>query len=177
MEGFAKLQVLKDKMFDSIISEAEEELEKRQRRKEERERRRQWECENVPENVAYKLTFPSKKALHERIGLAAKDPNSITKYEIMSSWFMDQLFWRIFGKGCHTLKVRDFSITKRLMNCTYLSNSGKTRLGQFVAYFEVINDRTGKKRMIVPKVHTPRPNRRNDPKRNWGLPGNRHDRD
>lgn len=154
-----------------------EETEKSQKRREEKERQQQWEYENVPVKVDSKLTFPSKKALHERIGLAAKDPNSITKYEIMSSWFMDKVFWRIFGKGCHTLKVRDFSITKQLMNCTYLSNSGKTRLGQFVAYFEVINDRTGKKRMILPKVHIPRPNRRNDPKRNWGLPGNRHDRD
>jgi hypothetical protein len=161
-----------------------EETQKSQRRRDEKERKQQWEYENVPVKVASKLTFPSKKALHQRIAQAAKDPNSITKYEIMSSWFMDKVFWEIFDKGCHTLKVRDFSITKRLMNCTYLSNSGKTRFGRFVAYFKVVNERTGKKRWIgeeraerLFEIYNRRPNRRNDPKRNWGLPGNRHDRD
>jgi len=161
-----------------------EELQELKRRREDEERKLKWEYENVPQKITSKLTFPSKKALHQRIEQAAKDPDSITKYEIMSSWFMDKIFWEIFGKGCHTLKVRDFSITKYLDDCTYLSNSGKTRFGQFVAYFKVVNDKTGKKRWIgeeraerLFEIYNRRPNRRNDPKRNWGLPGNRHDRD
>jgi hypothetical protein len=102
----------------------------------------------------------------------------MTKYEIMSSYFMDKVFWKRFGAGCYELQSRHFTIKKHLWDGTYMSNSGKTRMGRFTPYFEVTNNQTGKVREIgtdsvkraIEREKQFGKNRRNDPKRNWGLP-------
>lgn len=134
-----------------------------------------------PVLISKKLKYANKKAYQERLDYLAKNHDDITKYEMMSSYFLDKLFWKIFGKGCHTLEVRHFTIKKQLWNGTYMSNSGKTRMGYFTPYFEVTNNKTGKVREIgtqsvlndIKRREQFGTNRRNDPERGYGLPNSR----
>jgi hypothetical protein len=135
----------------------------------------------MPVKISKKLTYPNKQAYEDRLDLLAKDPDQMTNYEMMCDYFLDKVFWKKFGKGCHTLQSRHFTIKKRLWNGTYSSNSGKTRMGSFTAYFEITNEVTGKEREIGTQsvlAHIKRQdkygtNRRNDPDRNFGLPNSR----
>tara|TARA_B100000963_G_scaffold262327_1_gene230474 strand:- start:4672 stop:5331 length:660 start_codon:yes stop_codon:yes gene_type:complete len=146
--------------------------------KDRKKRERIAKKEAQPVNVDYKLRFKNKQAYNQRIVYLAKNPDDLTKYEIMSSYFLDKVFWQKFGKGCHTVESRHFTIKKHLWNGTYMSNSGKTRMGSFTPYFEVINNQTGKVREVGTQsvLHDIElrqkfgTNRRNDPDRNWGLP-------
>ena len=132
---------------------------------------------NTPVIYREKLIFKNKLVADERVEYLSKNPQEINKYEMMSNWFLDRIFWKIFGKGCHELKVRNFIIKKELWNGTYMSNSGKTRMGSFTPYFEVTNNQTGKVREIgtdsvkraIEREERFGTNRRNDPDRNWGL--------
>ena len=132
---------------------------------------------NTPIIWSEKLTFKNRLISDERIEYLSKKPQEINKYEIMSNWFLDKVFWKIFGKGCHQLEVRDFIIKKELWDGTYLSNSGKTVMGKYTPYFIVTNKITNKERMVgresvdraVDREEKFGTNRRNDPDRNWGL--------
>lgn len=134
-----------------------------------------------PVKVSKKLTYPNRKAYEDRINHLAANPDEMTKYEIMCSYFMDKVFWRRFGSGCHTLQSRHFTIKKHLWDSTYMSNSGKTRMGHFIPYFEVTNNKTGKVREVgtqsvlneIKRREKFGTNRRNDPDRGWGLPNSR----
>lgn len=134
-----------------------------------------------PVLISKKLKYANKKAYQERLDYLVKNHDDITKYEMMSSYFLDKLFWKIFGKGCHTLEVRHFTIKKQLWNGTYMSNSGKTRMGHFTPYFEVTNNQAGKVREIgtqsvlndIKRREQFGTNRRNDPERGYGLPNSR----
>lgn len=133
-----------------------------------------------PVKISEKLTYPNKQAYYDRIDYLAANPDEMTKYEIMSSYFMDKVFWKKFGAGCYELQSRHFTIKKHLWDGTYMSNSGKTRMGRFTPYFEVTNNQTGKVREIgtdsvkraIERETRFGKNRRNDPERNWGLPKN-----
>ena len=100
---------------------------------------------------------------------------------MMSDYFLDKVFWAKFGKGCHVMQVRNFTIEKQLHDGTYLSNSGKTRMGRFTPYFTITNKDTGKVREIgtdrvLHQIEMNKKygtNRRNDPDRGYGLPNSR----
>lgn len=136
------------------------------------------EYRTKPYKVSKRLTFSSRMAYDERLETLSSDPNQITKYEMMCDYFLDQVFWKKFGSGCHDMKVRNFSITKKLFNGTYKSNSGKSTMGHWTPYFIITNEDTGKVRSIgddavlahIDSLNKYGKNRRNDPKRNWGLP-------
>tara|TARA_R100000458_G_C8014965_1_gene77303 strand:- start:67 stop:441 length:375 start_codon:yes stop_codon:yes gene_type:complete len=113
----------------------------------------------------------------KRVCYVAANPDEMTEDEIMSSEFLDLVFWKKFDKGEHTLHSRRFTIVKNLWDGTYYSNSRKTRYGRFIAYFEVTNNQTGEMVEVgIEEVNRARewlrehpPNRSNDPKRNYGL--------
>ncbi len=150
-------------------------LKRKEKERKKAERKAKKDAE--PVRVSKKLTYSNKQAFSDRIDHVAANPDEMTKYEIMSSYFMDQVFWKKFGAGCHTLESRHFTIKKRLWDGTYRSNSGKTRMGGFIPYFEVTNNQTGKVREVgtrsVNAALDRRTNRRNDPDRNFGLPNSR----
>jgi hypothetical protein len=181
---FAALQPLKEKMQE----EQQKERLKRMALKEKRSKamKKAWvkrkEKEAAqPVLITKKLRFENKQAYEDRLMLLSKHPEKMTAYEMMSSYFLDRLFWKKFGSGCHVIKVRNFKIQKCLWDGTYMSNSGKTRMGGYTAYFEITNEVTGKKREIGTQsvlAHINRQdkygtNRRNDPDRNFGLPNSR----
>jgi hypothetical protein len=124
-----------------------------------------------------KLKFKDWDEFSERVAHVAKNPNDMTPQEMLSSYFLNKVFWEKFGKGRHELFVRHWVIRKKIHNGTYKSNSGK-RMGHFTPFFRIKNRRTGKIRhigmglltMILEREVERGPNRRNDPKRNWGLP-------
>ena len=181
---FAALQPLKEKMQE----EQQKERLKRMALKEKRSKamKKAWvkrkEKEAAqPVLITKKLRFENKQAYEDRLMLLSKHPEKMTAYEMMSSYFLDRLFWKKFGSGCHVIKVRNFKIQKCLWDGTYMSNSGKTRMGSYTPYFEITNEVTGKEREIGTQsvlAHINRQdkygtNRRNDPDRNFGLPNSR----
>ena len=125
-----------------------------------------------------KLKFSDWDAFNERVAHVAENPDAMTSQEMLSSYFLDKVFWKKFGKGRHELLVRHWVIQKKLYNGTYKSNSGKTRMGEFIPFFDVMNKITGKQRKVghddvvsyIKMKEEFGPNRRNDPARNWGLP-------
>lgn len=144
--------------------------EKKKKRAEERQAKK----DAMPVIISDRLTYENKQAYEDRLSLLANNPDKMTKYEMMCDYFLDKLFWKKFGKGCHTMRVRNFKIEKKLDDQTYLSNSGKTRMGRFFPFFIVTNTDTGKEREIGLMLRSfmrkdIKPNRRNDPERNWGL--------
>lgn len=134
-----------------------------------------------PVKVSARLTYPNKQAYEDRLNLLAENPDQMTKHEMMCDYFLDKVFWKKFGSGRHTMTVRCFEIKKRLFNGTYKSNSGKSVMGYFTPYFIITNIITGKVREIgrdavrhhIELNRTYGKNRRNDPKRNFGLPNSR----
>ena len=123
-----------------------------------------------------KLEFASWDEFRQRLKTIAQNPDLMTAHELRSSYFLDKLFWERFGKGCHTMKCRHWEVSKKLSDETYMSNSGKTRMGRFIPYFYVMNTVSGKLRKVgleYTNQRTRRPNRRNDPDRNYGLPNSR----
>ena len=148
------------------------------KRAEARRQKKEEEYRTKPYLVSKRLTFSSKMAYDERLKTLADDPNKITKYEMMCDYFLDQVFWKKYGSGRHTMKVRNFTISKKLFNGTYKSNSGKSLMGSWTPYFIITNDDTGKVREIgtdtvvshINSIKKYGTNRRNDPDRNWGLP-------
>tara|TARA_E500000178_G_scaffold353972_1_gene421435 strand:- start:897 stop:1460 length:564 start_codon:yes stop_codon:yes gene_type:complete len=184
MRGLEHLQKLKDKMDEEKhkeILKSWAESNKRSKAMKKAWKTRKAKEAAKPVKVSAKLTYPNKKAYEDRIDFLAVNPDEMTKHEIMSSYFMDKVFWKIFGKGCHTLEVRNFTIKKRLWDGTYMSNSGKTRMGYFTPYFEVTNNQTGKVRELgtqsvlndIKRRERFGTNRRNDPERGYGLPNSR----
>jgi len=188
MQGFDKLRELKEKM--------EEEQWKEKVKKQERDMKaylkrsaamkkswaeRKAKKDAQPVKVSARLTYPNKQAYEDRLSLLAKEPHQMTKYEMMCDYFLDKVFWKKFGSGCHTMTVRCFEIKKRLFDGTYKSNSGKSRMGYFTPHFIITNIVTGKVREIgrdavrqhIELDRTYGKNRRNDPKRNFGLPNSR----
>ncbi|MEL0325398.1 MAG: hypothetical protein VXA09_00145 [Burkholderiaceae bacterium] len=153
----------------------------KRKEKEQKKAERKAKKDAEPVLVSRKLTYPNRKSYEDRINHLASNPDDMTKYEMMCDYFLDKVFWKKFGAGRHSIKVRNFTIKKRLWDGTYTSNSGKSRMGRFTPYFIITNEVTGKVREIgkdavlreidlKDKYGT---NRRNDPKRNWGLPGSR----
>lgn len=184
MKGFDKLQELKEKMDAERHKEILKSWAESDRRS--KAMKKAWKTRKAkeaarPVKVSKKLTYPNKQAYYDRIDYLAAKPDEMTKYEIMSSSLMDKVFWKIFGSGCHTLEVRNFTIKKHLWDGTYMSNSGKTRMGYFTPYFEVTNNQTGKVREIgtqsvlndIKRREQFGTNRRNDPERGYGLPNSR----
>ena len=181
---FAALQPLKEKMDEEWRKEQLKKWalsEKRSKAMKKAWAKRKEKEAAQPVLITKKLRFENKQAYEDRLMLLSKNPEKMTAYEMMSSYFLDKLFWKIYGSGCHALKVRNFKIQKCLWDGTYMSNSGKTRMGGYTAYFEITNEVTGKEREIGTQsvlAHINRQdkygtNRRNDPDRNFGLPNSR----
>lgn len=132
-----------------------------------------------PVRISARLTYPNKQNYEDRLNLLAKEPDKMTKYEMMCDYFLDKVFWKRFGKGGRlTMRVRNFSIEKRLHDGRYKSNSGKSTMGYCTPFFVITNIITGKVRRIgidavrqhIELDNKYGKNRRNDPKRNFGLP-------
>jgi len=184
MQGFEQLQQLKDKMDEDRRKQTLKrwaESDKRSKAMKKAWKTRKAKEAAKPVLISKKLQYANKKAYEERLAHLAKNPDDITKYEMMSCYFMDKLFWKIFGKGCHVLEVRNFTVKKELYDGTYMSNSGKSRMGYFTPYFKIINNQNGKVRAIgtdsvikhINRKEMFGTNRRNDPERNYGLPNSR----
>ena len=182
--GFEQLQPIKDKLDKQYLKEKLKRIDLKDKRSKAMKKawvKRKEKQAAKPVLISSKLQFKNKQAYEDRLELLSKNPEKMTAYEMMSSYFLDRLFWKIFGSGCHTLKIRDFKIKKCLWDGTYRSNSGKTRMGSFTAYFEITNEVTGKEREIGTEsvlAHIKQrdkygTNRRNDPDRNFGLPNSR----
>jgi len=156
---------------------AQEDIRKRQERREARQAKR----DAKPVICSRKLRFENWPTFQERLDAVSENHDLMTAHELNCDWFLDKLFWKKFGKGCHTMDCRHWSIRKRLYNGTYKSNSGKSTMGDWVPYFEITNTLTGKvhevgKEAVVSYIELKEeygPNRRNDPKRGWGLPNSR----
>lgn len=181
---FAALQPLKDKFDEQFLKEKLKRMalkDKRSKAMKKAWAKRKEKEAAQPVLITKKLRFENKQAYEDRLMLLSKHPEKMTAYEMMSSYFLDRLFWKKFGSGCHVLKVRNFKIEKCLWDGTYMSNSGKTRMGGYTAYFEITNEVTGKEREIGTQsvlAHIKRQdkygtNRRNDPDRSFGLPNSR----
>jgi hypothetical protein len=127
--------------------------------------------------ISKRLYFSDWDDFNSRVTHLSENTTDITPTEMLSSYLLDKLFWKKFGKGCHTLRLKQYKIQKKLWDGTYRSNSGKTRMGSFTPYFEITNIVTGKVREIgtksVEAALNRRTNRRNDPDRNFGLPNSR----
>ena len=113
-------------------------------------------------------------AKKERLELLCQKPEKLTAEEMKDPELLDRLFWKKFGKGSHKLRVRNFVIEKLIYNGKYFSNSGKTRMGRYIPYFEITDTSNGNKwgvndDLVSQVIENKRPNRRNDPNRNWGL--------
>lgn len=135
-----------------------------------------------PVKVSARLTYPNKKAYEDRLNLLAKEPDQMTKYEMMCDYFLDKVFWKKFKRGGRLMmQVRNFTIEKMLHDGRYKSNSGKSNMGYCTPFFIITNLTTGKVRRIgidavrqhIELDNTYGKNRRNDPKRNFGLPNSR----
>lgn len=181
---FAALQPLKDKFDEQYLKEKLKRMalkDKRSKAMKKAWAKRKEKEAAQPVLITKKLQFENKQAYQDRLEFLSKHPEKMTAYEMMSSYFLDRLFWKIYGSGCHALKVRNFKIQKCLWDGTYMSNSGKTRMGGYTAYFEITNEVTGKEREIGTQsvlAHIKRQdkygtNRRNDPDRSFGLPNSR----
>lgn len=136
----------------------------------------------MPVKISRKLTYPNKQAYEDRLDLLAKDPDQMTNYEMMCDYFLDKVFWKKFKRGGRLkMQVRHFIIEKKLHDGRYKSNSGKSTMGYCTPFFIVTNTVTGKIRRIgidsvrqhIELDRTYGKNRRNDPKRNFGLPNSR----
>ena len=181
---FAALQPLKDKLDKQYLKEKLERMALKDKRSEAMKKawaKRKEKEAAQPVLITKKLRFENKQVYQDRLEFLSKNPEKMTAYEMMSSYFLDRLFWKKFGSGCHVIKVRNFKIQKCLWDGTYMSNSGKTRMGSYTPYFEITNEVTGKEREIGTQsvlAHIKRQdkygtNRRNDPDRNFGLPNSR----
>jgi len=135
-----------------------------------------------PVKVSARLIYQNKQAYEDRLSLLAKEPDQMTKYEMMCDYFLDKVFWQKFKKGGRlSMQVRNFTIEKRLRDGRYKSNSGKSTMGYCTPFFIITNIITGKVRRIgidavrqhIELDKTYGKNRRNDPKRNFGLPNSR----
>lgn len=150
----------------------------KERKKAERKARK----DAKPVKVSARLTYPNKQAYEDRLSLLAKEPDQMTKYEMMCDYFLDKVFWKKFRKGGRlSMQVRHFTIEKKLHDGRYKSNSGKSTMGYCTPFFIITNTITGKVRRIgidavrqhIELDNTYGKNRRNDPKRNFGLPNSR----
>ena len=158
-----------------------EQMKEESRKRQERKEARQAKRDAKPVICSGKLRFENWPAFQERLDAVSENHDLMTAHELSCDWFLDKLFWKKFGKGCHTMDCRHWSIRKRLYNGTYKSNSGKSTMGDWVPYFEITNTLTGKvheigKEAVVSYIEMKEeygPNRRNDPKRGWGLPNSR----
>jgi hypothetical protein len=188
MQGLEKLKKLKEKMEDEKWKEKVEKQERDMKAylKRSAAMKKSWaerkaKKDAQPVKVSARLTYPNKQAYEDRLSLLAQEPDQMTKYEMMCDYFLDKVFWKRFGSGCHTMTVRCFEIKKLLFDGTYKSNSGKSRMGYFTPHFIITNIVTGKVREIgldavrqhIELDRTYGKNRRNDPKRNFGLPNSR----
>lgn len=171
-------------LYSLGVSEAKEALAvyNHHKEKERQKAERQAKKDAKPVKVSARLTYPNKQAYEDRLSLLAKEPDQMTKYEMMCDYFLDKVFWKKFKRGGRLMmQVRNFTIEKRLHDGTYKSNSGKSRMGYFTPHFIITNIITGKVREIgrdavrqhIELDRTYGKNRRNDPKRNFGLPNSR----
>ncbi len=158
-----------------------ERMQEESRKREERRKARKAKRDARPVICTRKLRFENWPSFQERLQAVADNPDLLTAHELMSSWFLDRLFWLKFGKGCHTMTCRHWSVRKQLYDGTYKSNSGKSTMGEWVPYFEITNTVTGKMHEVgnksvvsyIERKEKYGTNRRNDPKRNYGLPNSR----
>jgi len=147
--------------------------------KERQKAERQAKKDANPVKVSARLTYPNKKAYEDRLNLLAKEPDQMTKHEMMCDYFLDKVFWKKFKRGGRLMmQVRNFTIEKMLHDGRYKSNSGKSTMGYCTPFFIITNVITGKVRRIgvdavrqhIELEEKYGKNRRNDPKRNFGLP-------
>jgi len=151
------------------------------RKRAERRKARKAKRDARPVVCSRKLRFDNWPSFQERLQAVSLNPDLLTAHELHCSWFLDKLFWNIFGKGCHTMSCRHWSVRKRLYDGTYKSNSGKSTMGDWVPHFEITNTITGKIHKVgddevISYIDMKREygtNRRNDPRRNYGLPNSR----
>lgn len=150
-------------------------------KKQEAARKRQEKRDSKPRNCGNGLFFETTTLFKQRLSEVASNPDLIKPIELLNSYFLDELFIKKFGLGRFSMMCGHYKVTKRLYDGTYKSNSGKTRMGYFTPYFDVVNTNTGKEREIGTEdvrehINLERKygtNRRNDPDRNFGLPNSR----
>jgi len=151
------------------------------RKKQEAARKRQEKRDSRPRNCGNGLFFETTILFKQRLAEVASNPDLIKPIELLNSDFLDELFIKKFGLGRFSMMCGHYKVTKRLYDGTYKSNSGKTRMGHFTPYFDVVNTKTGKEREIgmddvrehISFKRKYGTNRRNDPDRNFGLPNSR----
>ncbi len=100
------------------------------RKRDERAAARKAKRDAKPVICTRKVRFENWPIFQERLQAVADNPDLLTAHELMSSWFLDRLFWLKFGKGCHTMTCRHWSVRKQLYDGTYKSNSGKSTMGE-----------------------------------------------
>jgi len=107
----------------------------------------------------------------ERFQYILEHPDEIKESE-MTYDFLNNYSWEKFGKGSHKWQMREYTFHKDFI-LGMLSNSGKTRVSDTMVWIHIYNwDGSLYKvvKNIAASIGPPRPNRRNDPDRNWGLP-------
>lgn len=124
------------------------------------------------------MTIRKNDKRNEQVQFVADNPDEITEDEMKDKDFLNDVFWKKFGKGFHqTLQSKHFTIVKYLWNGTRFSNSRKTRYPKYIPYFEVTNNQTGEmvkvgRKEVDDEIEYRKNNplnRRSDPKRNYGL--------
>jgi len=107
----------------------------------------------------------------ERFEYILEHPDEIKESE-MTYDFLNNYSWKKFGKGSHKWQMREYTFKKDFI-LGMLSNSGKTRVSGTMAWIHVYTwDGNLYKALknTAAFIGPPRPNRRNDSDRNWGLP-------
>lgn len=147
---------------------------KRQEKQKKREERRAAKEEKrnaTPVNCGKRLFFERRDLFYKRLKQVWENPEHIKPVELLSTSFLDELFITHSGLGRRSKMFAHYKVKKLFIDGTYMSNSGKSRMGWFTPYFVIENTKTGKVREHGAEHHVePRKNRRNDPDRNWGLP-------
>lgn len=142
-----------------------------QRKKAERRAAKQEKRNATPVNCGRRLFFERRDTFEKRLKEVWESPEKIKPVELLSTDFLDELFITQSGLGKRSKMFAHYKVKKLFIDDTYMSNSGKTRMGWFTPYFVVENTKTGKVRKHGTEYRVkPHKNRRNDPDRNWGLP-------
>lgn len=142
-----------------------------QKKRAERKAAKQEKRNATPVNCGRRLFFERRDIFEKRLKEVWEKPQKIKPIELLSSSFLDELFITQSGLGVRSKMFAHYKVKKLFIDGTYMSNSGKTRMGWFTPYFVIENTKTGKVRKHGMENHVePRKNRRNDPARNWGLP-------
>ena len=118
------------------------------------------------------INFEKQKRI-ERFQYVLKNPDEIKESEMTYS-FLNEYSWAKFGKGSHECQMREYTFCKDFTIVSIKSNSGKTKDSRTMVWINIYNWDGSLYKVVKNSAAIaglPSPNRRNDPNRNWGLPG------